>query len=152
MRPTSHRGRIHSGLSGIRAQASRTSGTHQILLLHMPVSTYHDWPVRPETQANTPERSGRVRSSQDGGVHKLQVILAVSAGLVVKAIPWSKQILKVFVRDPAGHNGRGLKSLWVSCFEICQLPSGKKSPTQKGEAFYMMPGSCLQGVGRSRST
>jgi hypothetical protein len=30
----------------------------------MPVSTGHGWPTRPETQASTPERSGRVRSSQ----------------------------------------------------------------------------------------
>jgi hypothetical protein len=67
------------------------------------------------------------------------VILAVSGGLVVNAIPWSKQILKVFVRDPAGHDGRGIKSLWVSCIEICQLfPTEKKGPAKKGEAFYLM--------------
>ena len=65
----------------------------------------HGWPVRPEPQANIPERSGKAKSSQDGGVYKLQVILAVSGGLVVNAIPWSRQILKVLVCDTAGHDG-----------------------------------------------
>jgi len=46
--------------------AARTSNIHQIPLLHMPVGTCHDWLARPETQASTPERSGRVRSSQVG--------------------------------------------------------------------------------------
>ena len=54
---------------------------------------------------------------KQGGLRPVAYIncgcLAVSAGFGVNAIPWFKQILKVFVRDPAGHNGRGLKSLWV---------------------------------------
>ena len=49
--------------------------------------------------------------SQDGGVHKLQVSFAVSVGLVVNAIPWFKQIQKVFVRGLAEHNGHILKLL-----------------------------------------
>jgi len=77
----------------------------------MPVRIYHAWPTRPETLANTPERSGKARSPQDGGVHKPQVILAVSDGLVVNAIPWFKQIQKVFVRGLAEHNGHILKLL-----------------------------------------
>jgi hypothetical protein len=32
--------------------------------------------------------------------------LAVSGGFGVNAIPWFKQIQKVFVRGLAGHNGR----------------------------------------------
>ena len=64
------------------------------------------------------------------------VILAVSGGLVVNAIPWFKQILKVFVRSLAMHNGRGLKVLWVNCFEICQLFLRlKKKPRPKGRGF-----------------
>ena len=71
----------------------------------------HGWPIQPETQASIPERFGKARLSQDGGVHKLQVSFAVSVGLVVNAIPWFKQIQKVFVRGLAEHNGHILKLL-----------------------------------------
>jgi hypothetical protein len=54
----------------------------------------------------------------------------------VKAIPLLKQIQKVFVQGPAGNNGRDLRLLWVSCFEICQLfRQSKKSLAHMGEAF-----------------
>ena len=86
----------------------------------MPVSTGHGWPVQLETQASTPERPGRVRSSRAGGVHILQLNLTVSDEVGVRAIPWLKQILKVFVFGLAGRNGRFLKVrflkvLWAKC-------------------------------------
>ena len=71
----------------------------------MQVSTCHGGSVQPETQANTPERSGKVMSSRAGDVHTLQMNLAVLGELGVRAIPWSKQILKVFVCGLAEHNG-----------------------------------------------
>jgi hypothetical protein len=101
----------------------------------MPVGIYHGWPTPPETQASTLERSDKVTLSRAGGEHKLEMVLNLSAGYGVNAIPWFKQILKVFVCGLAEHNGQGLKSLWVNCFEICQHFRPKKSPAQKGEAF-----------------
>ena len=55
----------------------------------MPMSVMfcHDWIVRLETQASTPERSGRVRPFRAGGVHIRQVKLAVPDEVGVKAIP-----------------------------------------------------------------
>ena len=95
----------------------------------MPAASCHDWLTQLETQASTPERSGRVRSSLVGGVHILQMNLAVSEevraceareaalgyGLGVKTIPWFKQILKVFVCGLADHNGLILKVFWAKC-------------------------------------
>jgi hypothetical protein len=69
---------------------------------------YHGWPTRLETQANTPERLGRVRSSRVGGVHILQQDLAVAGELGACAIPWF-QILEVFVCGLAQRNGHILK-------------------------------------------
>jgi hypothetical protein len=91
----------------------------------MLVSTDHGWPTQPDIPAITPERSGRVRSFRAGGVHKLQMNLAVSGkvrtckgreavlgyGLGVNAIPWFKQIQKAFMCGLAMHNSCGLKSL-----------------------------------------
>jgi hypothetical protein len=73
----------------------------------------HDWPTRPETQASTPERSGRVKSSRAGGEHILKMNLTDSGELGAAAIPWPKQILKVFIRGLTQHNGHILKVLWV---------------------------------------
>jgi hypothetical protein len=95
----------------------------------MPVGACHGWTTRPETQASTPEQSGKVMSFRAGGVHKLLMNLAVSGkvrtckgreaalgyGPGVNAIPWFKQIQKVFICGLVMHN--------------------KKSPAQKGEAF-----------------
>jgi hypothetical protein len=50
-------------------------------------------------------------SFRDGDVRKPQVNLAVSGELGVLAIPWFKQILKVFVCGLALHNGSILKVL-----------------------------------------
>ena len=75
----------------------------------MLVGIYHDWPTRPETQASTPERSGKVTLSRGGDVHKLRMNLAVSAGCGVNAIPWFKQILEVFVSGLTVHSGHILK-------------------------------------------
>ena len=71
----------------------------------MLVSTCHGWPVQPETQASTPERSGKIASSRVGGAHRLQLNLTVLCDLDARAIPWSKQILKVFICGLAQHNG-----------------------------------------------
>jgi hypothetical protein len=71
----------------------------------MLVSTCHGWPVQPETQASTPERSGKVASSRVGDAHSLQLNLTVLCDLDARAIPWSKQILKVFICGLAQHNG-----------------------------------------------
>ncbi len=49
-------------------------------------------------------------ASQVGGGHILEMNLA-SGGLGVNAIPWFKQIQKVFMCGLTMHNGRGLKSL-----------------------------------------
>ena len=46
-----------------------------------------------------------------GGVHILQMNFAGSGGLGVMAIPWFKQILKVFVCGLERHNGLFLKLL-----------------------------------------
>jgi hypothetical protein len=78
----------------------------------MSVVFFHGWPVRPDTQANTPERSGKVTSFRADGAHTLQWRLAVLGGLGVRVIPWFKQILKVFVCGLAEHNGHILKVLW----------------------------------------
>jgi len=48
----------------------------------------------------------------------------------VKAVPWFDQIQKVFVLGLAKHNGQSLKSLSVSCFEICK-PFLQKVLTRK---------------------
>jgi len=64
--------------------------------------------------------------------------LAVSSGLGVNAIPWFKQIQKIFMYGLARHNGCGLKSLWAKGFDNGQVLYSfrqKKSPAQKGEAF-----------------
>jgi hypothetical protein len=61
--------------------------------------------VQPGTQASIPERSGRVVSSQVGGVHILQVNLAVPDELCASVVPWFKQILKVFVCGLTQYNG-----------------------------------------------
>ena len=112
----------------------------------MPVGIYHDWPTRPETQANTPVRSDRARSSQAGGLRKLLGRFVLPSEHCVKTIPLLNQIQKVFVRSLAMNNGRRLKPLWVNCSEICQLfLQTKKNPdlvTQIG-AFGLMPGSNL---------
>ena len=103
----------------------------------MLVSTCHSWPVQLETQTSTPERSGTVMSFPAGGVHILQMNLAVSGkvrsckareaalgyGLGARAIPWFKQILKVFVCDLADHNGLILKVLWAKCANQYQVLS-----------------------------
>ena len=66
----------------------------------------------PETWAGTPERSDTVRSSQDGGLHNLQMNLAGGVGFGANAIPWFKQILKVIVL--------GLKPSWAGRYKNCQ--------------------------------
>ena len=81
---------------------------------------YHSWPTRPGTLASIPERSGKVTSSRAGGVHMLQLNLAVADKVAVKAIPWFKQILKVFVSGLGQHNGHILKVLWAKCINQCQ--------------------------------
>jgi len=88
----------------------------------MPVGTFHGWPPPPETQASTPERSGKVKSSRDGGVRKLLLSLALPGGCFVRAIPWFKQILKVFVCGLALHNGHNLKLLWAKHANQCPYP------------------------------
>ena len=55
------------------------------------------WPAPPGTQASTPERSGTAMSFRAGDVRILLRSLALVGGHCVKAIPWFKQILKVFV-------------------------------------------------------
>ena len=89
----------------------------------MLVSTCHGWPVQLESQASTPERSGTVMSFRAGGVHILQMNLAVSGGLGARAIPWFNQILKVFVCGLADHNGLILKVLWAKCANQYQVLS-----------------------------
>ena len=102
----------------------------------MLVGIYHDWPTRPETQASTPERSDRARSSQAYGVRKLLWSFALPRKHCLKTIPWFEQIQKVSTRNLEGHNGRDLKLLWVSCFEICQpFLRCKKKPRPKGRGF-----------------
>jgi len=46
--------------------------------------------------------------------------LAVSGGLGARAIPWFKQIHKVFVCGLAQHNGHSLKVLWAKYANQCQ--------------------------------
>ncbi len=53
----------------------------------MPAGICHDWSIRPEIQASTPERSGRAMSFRAGGAHILQLDLAVPDEVGVKAIP-----------------------------------------------------------------
>jgi hypothetical protein len=84
---------------------------HQILLQHRPVSICHGWPTPPETRANTPEQSDKVKLSRDGGVRKLLLSLSLPVGRHVKVTPWFKQILKVFVCGLALDNGHSLKFL-----------------------------------------
>ena len=84
---------------------------------------YRDWLTRPGIRANIPERPGKVMSSRVGGVHILQVTLAVLGGLFVRAIPWFKQILKVFVCGLAGRNGHILKVLWAKSANQYQVLS-----------------------------
>ena len=86
----------------------------------MLVGTGHGWPVQPETQASTPEQSGRVRLSRADDVHKLQLNLAVADEVGVRAIPWLKQILKVFICGLVPRNGHILKVLWAMCTNQCQ--------------------------------
>ena len=62
-------------------------------------------------------------SFQAGGAHILQVTLAVLGGLFVRAIPWFKQILKVFVCGLAGRNGHILKVLWAKSANQYQVLS-----------------------------
>jgi hypothetical protein len=50
----------------------------------------------------------------------LQLNLAVPDEVGVRAIPWLKQILKVFISGLAQHNGHILKVLWVKCINQCQ--------------------------------
>lgn len=51
----------------------------------------------------------------------LQLNLTVPDEVGVKAIPWLKQILKVFVCCLAQRNGHILKVLWAKCANQCQV-------------------------------
>jgi hypothetical protein len=46
--------------------------------------------------------------------------LAVADEVDVRAIPWLKQILKVFICGLAQRNGHILKVLWAKCANQCQ--------------------------------
>ena len=59
-------------------------------------------------------------SSQAGGVHILQVNLAVPDELCASVVPWFKQILKVFVCGLAQHNSHILKVPWAKCANQCR--------------------------------
>ena len=77
----------------------------------MPVSTCHDRPTQPETQASTPEQSDRAMSFRDDGIRIQQQNLAVPRESGARVIPWFKQILKVFICGLAARNGPILKVL-----------------------------------------
>jgi hypothetical protein len=87
----------------------------------MPVGTCHDWPTRPETPASILEQPGKVASSRADDVHISQWILVVLGELCARAIPWFKQILKVFVCGLAGHNDPFLKALCEKYGNQCQI-------------------------------
>ena len=103
----------------------------------MLVGIYHDWSALPEAQASTPERTGRVRSFQDGGVHTLKLNLAESSEFGVNPLSWLNKYWKyLFVVLQGTMAGAlypcgkvALKS--VSFF----LGSSKKKPRPKGRGF-----------------
>ncbi len=67
--------------------------------------------VRGENTMEAGERFGKVMSSRDGDVDRLQLNLTVLCDPGARVIPWFKQILKVFVCGLAGRNGTFLKVL-----------------------------------------